>query len=166
LSWRNGRQQGSAGCVQLVGGWREYFIFMRKATMSFPRLGNCEDRTALDEGLRPLAVAGEPMKDQRLVESYTCHMRQAMFFGFVFDVEGTLVDSVPQNLRSLQDGLERCGYRLPYQTLQLYSGLDGDQTLQLLTPQASERERKDPERTGCHLRTRLSCQREAVRRRA
>jgi beta-phosphoglucomutase-like phosphatase (HAD superfamily) len=40
-----------------------------------------------------------------------------MFAGFIFDVEGTLVDSVPQNLRSLQDALERHGYRVPYQTL-------------------------------------------------
>ena len=29
-----------------------------------------------------------------------------MFSGFIFDVEGTLVDSVPENLRSLQDALE------------------------------------------------------------
>ena len=35
------------------------------------------------------------------------------------------------------------GYRVPYQTLQLYSGLDGDQTLQLAIPEASERERKE-----------------------
>jgi phosphoglycolate phosphatase-like HAD superfamily hydrolase len=65
-----------------------------------------------------------------------------MFSGFIFDVEGTLVDSVPQNLRSLQDALERSGYRIPYQTLQLYSGLDGDQTLQLAIPEASEDERQ------------------------
>ena len=64
-----------------------------------------------------------------------------MFSGFIFDVEGTLVDSVPQNLQSLQDALELAGYRLPYQTLQLYSGLDGNQTLQLAVPEASERER-------------------------
>jgi len=42
-----------------------------------------------------------------------------MFAGFIFDVEGTLVDSVPQNIRSLQDALERQGYRVPYQTLKL-----------------------------------------------
>jgi phosphoglycolate phosphatase-like HAD superfamily hydrolase len=64
-----------------------------------------------------------------------------MFQGFIFDVEGTLVDSVPQNLRSLQDALERSGYRVPVQTLQLYSGLDGDQTLQLAVPEASPDER-------------------------
>jgi phosphoglycolate phosphatase-like HAD superfamily hydrolase len=64
-----------------------------------------------------------------------------MFKGFVFDVEGTLVDSVPQTLRSMQDALERSGYRVPIQTLQLYSGLDADQTVQLAVPDASERER-------------------------
>lgn len=65
-----------------------------------------------------------------------------MFAGFVFDVEGTLVDSVPQNLRSLQAALERSGYRIPIQTLHLYSGLDGDQTLRLVIPEASEDERR------------------------
>jgi hypothetical protein len=54
-----------------------------------------------------------------------------MFQGFVFHVEGTLVDSVPQSPPSLQDAIERSGYRVPMQTLQLYSGLDGDQILQL-----------------------------------
>jgi len=66
-----------------------------------------------------------------------------MLSGFIFDVEGTLIDSVPQNLRSLQDALERFGHRVPYQTLHLYSGLDGDQTLQLVVPDAAEPERKE-----------------------
>jgi phosphoglycolate phosphatase-like HAD superfamily hydrolase len=65
-----------------------------------------------------------------------------MFEGFVFDVEGTLVDSVLQNQRSLQHALEKSGYRIPIQTLRLYSGLDGDQTLQLVLPESSERERR------------------------
>ena len=30
-----------------------------------------------------------------------------MFAGYIFDVEGTLVDSVPKNLRSRQEALER-----------------------------------------------------------
>lgn len=64
-----------------------------------------------------------------------------MFEGFIFDVEGTLVDSVSQNLRSLQDALEKSGHLVPIQTLRLYSGLDGDQTLQLAVPDASEAER-------------------------
>jgi HAD superfamily hydrolase (TIGR01549 family) len=65
-----------------------------------------------------------------------------MFSGFIFDVEGTLVDCVPQTLKSLQEALERFGREVPYNTLQLYSGLDGDQTLQLIAPDADETERK------------------------
>jgi phosphoglycolate phosphatase-like HAD superfamily hydrolase len=61
-----------------------------------------------------------------------------MFSGFIFDVEGTLVDSVPQNVMSLQEALERFGHQVPYSTLQLYSGLDGDQTLQLVGPELDE----------------------------
>jgi phosphoglycolate phosphatase-like HAD superfamily hydrolase len=64
-----------------------------------------------------------------------------MFEGFIFDVDGTLLDSVSQNQRSLQDALEKSGYRVPINTLRLYSGLDGDQILQLVVPDASERER-------------------------
>jgi phosphoglycolate phosphatase-like HAD superfamily hydrolase len=64
-----------------------------------------------------------------------------MFEGFIFDVEGTLIDSVTQNERSLQDALENSGYRIPMQTLRLYSGLDGYQTLQLVVPDASGPER-------------------------
>ena len=63
-----------------------------------------------------------------------------MFEGIIFDVEGTLVDSVSQNQRSLQDALEKSGHRVPIQTLRLYSGLD-DQALQLTVPEASGRER-------------------------
>ena len=45
-----------------------------------------------------------------------------MFKGFIFDVEGTLVDCVPQTLKSLQEALEQFGHQVPYNTLQLYSG--------------------------------------------
>jgi phosphoglycolate phosphatase-like HAD superfamily hydrolase len=65
-----------------------------------------------------------------------------MFSGFIFDVEGTLVDCVPQTLKSLHEALERFGHRVAYDTLQLYSGLDGDQSLQLVVPDADESERK------------------------
>jgi phosphoglycolate phosphatase-like HAD superfamily hydrolase len=65
-----------------------------------------------------------------------------MFAGFVFDVEGTLIDSVQQNLRSFQEALEKSGYRIPIQTLHLYSGLDGDQLLWLAIPEASDDERR------------------------
>jgi HAD superfamily hydrolase (TIGR01509 family) len=63
------------------------------------------------------------------------------FSGYIFDVEGTLVDSVPQNLLSLQDALAAFGVTASYDLLQLYSGLDGDQTLQLVTPHLDGDER-------------------------
>lgn len=65
-----------------------------------------------------------------------------MFAGFIFDVEGTLVDCVPQTIKSLQEAFERFGHQVPYSTLQLYSGLDGDQTLQLVLPESDEFGRK------------------------
>jgi HAD superfamily hydrolase (TIGR01549 family) len=66
-----------------------------------------------------------------------------MFKGFIFDVEGTLVDCIPQTLKSLQEALERFGHQVPYNTLQLYSGLDGDQTLRLVVPDSDEAVRKN-----------------------
>jgi phosphoglycolate phosphatase-like HAD superfamily hydrolase len=65
-----------------------------------------------------------------------------MFPGYIFDVEGTLVDSVRQNLRSLQEALDHFGILVPYATLQLYSGLDGDQTLQIVDPALDKAHRK------------------------
>ena len=56
------------------------------------------------------------------------------FSRYIFDVEGTLVDSVQQNLLSLQVCLADFGVSVPYELLKLYSGLDGDQTLQLVAP--------------------------------
>src|SRR5690348_6016709 len=66
-----------------------------------------------------------------------------MFSGFVFDVEGTLVDSVRQSQLSLQNALESVGFRVPLQTIQLYTGLDVDQILQLVVPEAAEEERRE-----------------------
>jgi HAD superfamily hydrolase (TIGR01549 family) len=73
------------------------------------------------------------------------------FSGFIFDVEGTLVDSVSQNLLSLQETLANIGVTVPYELLQLYSGLDGNQTLQLIAPNLNEPERKEVLKTQCHL---------------
>jgi phosphoglycolate phosphatase-like HAD superfamily hydrolase len=64
------------------------------------------------------------------------------FAGTIFDVEGTLVDSVRQNLLSLQDALAESGVTVAYEILQLYSGLDGDQTLQLVAPDLDSAGRK------------------------
>jgi HAD superfamily hydrolase (TIGR01549 family) len=65
-----------------------------------------------------------------------------LFSGYIFDVEGTLVDCVRQNLLSLQESLANFGATVPYEILQLYSGLDGDETLQLIAPAMSAEERK------------------------
>ena len=62
--------------------------------------------------------------------------------GYIFDVEGTLVDSVPQDILSLQESLSRFEITVPYELLQLYSGLDGDQTLQLVAPNLPAEERR------------------------
>jgi len=64
------------------------------------------------------------------------------FSGYIFDVEGTLMDSVQQNLLSLQVCLADFGISIPYELLQLYSGLDGDQTLQLVAPDLNAPERR------------------------
>jgi phosphoglycolate phosphatase-like HAD superfamily hydrolase len=64
------------------------------------------------------------------------------YSGYIFDVEGTLVDSVPQTLLSLQESLAGFGITIPYERLQLYSGLDGHQTLQLIAPDLLEDQRK------------------------
>src|SRR5882672_693877 len=65
-----------------------------------------------------------------------------LYSGYIFDVEGTLVDSVRQNLQSLQECLADFGVTVPYERLQLYSGLDGNQTLQLVAPALDAGERK------------------------
>ena len=64
------------------------------------------------------------------------------FTGYIFDVEGTLVDSVQQNLLSLHESLSDFGIGVPHEVLQLYSGLDGDQTLQLVAPALAQADRK------------------------
>jgi len=74
-----------------------------------------------------------------------------MFAGYIFDVEGTLVDSVPQNLRSLQEALERAGIELPYTALQPYSGLDGNQSIQIIAPDFDEARRKQILQEQAHI---------------
>ena len=64
------------------------------------------------------------------------------YSAYIFDVEGTLVDSVPQGLLSLQESLAGFGIIVPYELLQLYSGLDGNQTLQLVAPELRADQRK------------------------
>jgi phosphoglycolate phosphatase-like HAD superfamily hydrolase len=64
------------------------------------------------------------------------------FTGYIFDIEGTLIDCVPQTLSSLQDTLREWGLSVPYETLQLYSGLDGEETLKIIAPSLTEEKRK------------------------
>jgi hypothetical protein len=52
------------------------------------------------------------------------------------------MDSVQQNLPSLQVCLGDFGVSVPYELLQVYSGLDGDQTLQLVVPDLNALERQ------------------------
>jgi beta-phosphoglucomutase-like phosphatase (HAD superfamily) len=59
------------------------------------------------------------------------------FSGYIFDVEGTLVDSVRHNLLSLQESLADFGIEASYEQLQLYSGLDGNQTPRCTGPGGS-----------------------------
>jgi phosphoglycolate phosphatase-like HAD superfamily hydrolase len=65
-----------------------------------------------------------------------------IFSGYIFDIEGTLIDCVPQTLSSLHDTLKEWGRPVPYETLQLYSGLDGDETLTIVAPSLTSDERK------------------------
>ena len=51
--------------------------------------------------------------------------------------------ALQQNLLSLQVCLGDFGVSFPYELLQLYSGLDGDQTLQLVAPDLNARERQE-----------------------
>jgi HAD superfamily hydrolase (TIGR01549 family) len=64
------------------------------------------------------------------------------FDGMIFDIEGTLIDCIPQNLRSWQDTLSTFGVTVPLEVLQLYSGMDGDDMLQILAPDMDKKVRK------------------------
>jgi HAD superfamily hydrolase (TIGR01549 family) len=81
--------------------------------------------------MKPFAVAGVP-----------CPEANMLFSGFIFDVEGTLIDCIPQNLQSLQETLSEFGVPVPYEVLQLYSGMDGDDTLRIIAPDLDEVTRK------------------------
>jgi HAD superfamily hydrolase (TIGR01549 family) len=61
------------------------------------------------------------------------------FNGMIFDIEGTLIDCIPQNLRSWQETLSSFGMTVSFEVLQLYSGMDGDDMLQILAPDMHEK---------------------------
>jgi HAD superfamily hydrolase (TIGR01549 family) len=64
------------------------------------------------------------------------------FNGMIFDIEGTLIDCIPQNLRSWQKTLSNFGMTVSFDALQLYSGMDGDDMLQILGPHMDKKLRK------------------------
>ena len=64
------------------------------------------------------------------------------FDGFIFDIEGTLIDCIPQNLRSWQETLASFGVTVSLDVLQPYSGMDGDDMLRILAPDMDKKVRK------------------------
>ena len=64
------------------------------------------------------------------------------FDGMILDIEGTLIDCIPQNLRSWQETLSSFGLTVPPDVLRLYSGMDGDDMLQILAPDMDKKLRK------------------------
>jgi beta-phosphoglucomutase-like phosphatase (HAD superfamily) len=64
------------------------------------------------------------------------------FDGTIFDIEGTLIDCIPQNLQSWRETLSSFGLTVPLEVLQLYSGMDGDDMLQILAPDMDKKLRR------------------------
>jgi phosphoglycolate phosphatase-like HAD superfamily hydrolase len=62
---------------------------------------------------------------------------------FIFDVEGTLIDCVPDTLSCWQKTLAEFGITIPFAALQRLSGMDGNDMLETLIPQAGRQERND-----------------------
>ncbi|HZE53754.1 MAG TPA: HAD family hydrolase [Bradyrhizobium sp.] len=66
-----------------------------------------------------------------------------MSAAFIFDVEGTLIDCVPQILRCWGETLAAFGVPVSSMDLQRLSGMDGDEMLTMLVPHLDENARKD-----------------------
>jgi phosphoglycolate phosphatase-like HAD superfamily hydrolase len=65
-----------------------------------------------------------------------------MSAAYIFDVEGTLIDCVPQILRCWHETLASFGVPMPMVSLQRVSGMDGDEMLATLLPGLDESARK------------------------
>src|SRR5882757_1483274 len=65
-----------------------------------------------------------------------------MSAAYIFDVEGTLIDCVPDILKSWSETLTAFCVSLPTADLQLMSGMDGDAMLATLVPGLDEHARK------------------------
>jgi phosphoglycolate phosphatase-like HAD superfamily hydrolase len=66
-----------------------------------------------------------------------------MSTAYIFDVEGTLIDCVPEILQCWGETLAAFGIAVPSVHLQLMSGMDGDEMLAALAPSLDQRARKD-----------------------
>src|SRR6202022_4643916 len=66
----------------------------------------------------------------------------AMSAAYIFDVEGTLIDCVPDILKCWSETLAAFGTSVPAADLQLMSGMDGDEMLATLVPGLDEHARK------------------------
>jgi phosphoglycolate phosphatase-like HAD superfamily hydrolase len=65
-----------------------------------------------------------------------------MSAAYIFDVEGTLIDCVPDILKCWSETLAGFGVSVPAADLQLMSGMDGDEMLATLVPGLDEHARK------------------------
>jgi phosphoglycolate phosphatase-like HAD superfamily hydrolase len=65
-----------------------------------------------------------------------------MSAAYIFDVEGTLIDCVPDILKCWSETLAAFGASVPAADLQLMSGMDGDEMLATLVPGLDEHARK------------------------
>jgi phosphoglycolate phosphatase-like HAD superfamily hydrolase len=65
-----------------------------------------------------------------------------MSAAYIFDVEGTLIDCVPDILKCWSETLAAFGVSVPTVQLQLMSGMDGDEMLATLVPSLDEHARK------------------------
>jgi phosphoglycolate phosphatase-like HAD superfamily hydrolase len=66
-----------------------------------------------------------------------------MSAGYIFDVEGTLVDCVADILQCWSETLAAFDLRVPSAHLQRLSGMDGDEMLAILAPSLDQHARKD-----------------------
>jgi phosphoglycolate phosphatase-like HAD superfamily hydrolase len=65
-----------------------------------------------------------------------------MSASYIFDVEGTLIDCVPDILHCWGETLSLFGIAVPSVDLQLLSGMDGDEMLAMLVPRLDAGDRK------------------------
>jgi phosphoglycolate phosphatase-like HAD superfamily hydrolase len=55
----------------------------------------------------------------------------------IFDIEGTLIDCVPQSLICWREAFASCGYEFTSEDLHRHSGRDPDEMIRLLLPEAA-----------------------------